>query len=232
MRSSKSLMLVTSLALLGLTLLAHAQDGSETGPTEQPPGTPPAQPPPSIPPAPPPPTDPGGSTATSVASEPLEPAEPVPAPTGQAGQWVDTAQYGWLWVPYGPAYNYAPAYGVAYSYAYYPSNGWRWISAPWVWGIGTRPFFSVGPRYYGWYRPRYWGPGYRWGNYYGGYGRAWVAPPYRAGVGYGVGFHGGPVYRGTMTRVVAPRPGRHEGGGSRVVAPPLRGGGHHRAGHR
>jgi hypothetical protein len=89
-------------------------------------------------------------------------AAPIPPPAAApTGQWVHTAQYGWVWMPYGPAYSYAPVTGTAYTYVFYPTFGWRWVAAPWVWGAGPRPYFVHGPRYFAWYRPRFWSPGYR-----------------------------------------------------------------------
>ena len=75
-------------------------------------------------------------------------AEPPPPPAAvQAapdGQWVFTNQYGWVFMPYAETYTYVPAAGDALAYVYGPAFGWRWLSAPWVFGLGPRPFW--GPR--------------------------------------------------------------------------------------
>lgn len=76
--------------------------------------------------------------------------ETGPVVTG--GQWVFTAQYGWLYMPYDSRYvvNYAAG---PYAYVYYPSFGWRWLASPWVVGAGPYPHFGVhGPFAYRWYR--------------------------------------------------------------------------------
>ena len=177
-----SLFLAASLTLGSFAQVANARsnddddEGEEAEQAYQPQGAPPAQVPSAIPQAPPPPTD-TGYEESEQAQEQAEPVAPAPPPQGQSGQWVSTAQYGWIYVPYSSAYTYAPDYGTSYSYVYYPSYGdWRWVSAPWIWGIGVRPYFCYGPRYYSWYRPTYWNSGYRWGQYYGGYG-----PGFRGG---------------------------------------------------
>jgi hypothetical protein len=151
---------------------------------------------------PPPPASPGPPVETAP---PLE-QEQVSAPPA-SGQWVYTGQYGWVWMPYGAGYTYLPAGGsVPDMYVYYPSFGWCWVVAPWVWGLGPRPFFGVyGFARFGWYgrgfghwygyAPRYAGWGGR--GYWGG-GR-WVAPhvAYSAphvvarGGGFASGHHGG-----------------------------------------
>jgi hypothetical protein len=76
--------------------------------------------------------------------------EPGPVATG--GQWVFTAQYGWIYMPYGS--RYVNTYAASpYAYVYYPSYGWRWLNAPWVVGVGPYPHFGAhGPFAYGWYR--------------------------------------------------------------------------------
>jgi hypothetical protein len=71
------------------------------------------------------------------------------------GQWIYTGQYGWVYMPYGDEYLYTTMAAGAYPYAYvyYPSHGWRWLTAPWVLGGGPHPYF--GPRgalAFGWYR--------------------------------------------------------------------------------
>ena len=154
-----------------------------------PPGPPPAD-------TPPPPT---AQTAPPQAPpEGLPPAEiPPPAVAPGAfppGQWVSTAQYGYVWMPYDQAYTYAPPAAGAdpYMYMYSPAYGWRWLAAPWVFGIGPQPYFGRwGYARFGWY-------GHGW------YGHPWYG--YRAG--YPAGYHG-VIYshRGAWGRpvVVGPR---------------------------
>ena len=92
------------------------------------------------------------------------------------GQWVSTAQYGWVWLPFNSAYTYAPvdSGGDPYTYAYYPGYGWQWMASPWMFGIGPQPWFgSYGYAHYGWY-------GHGW------YGHSWYG--YRSG--YPGGYHG------------------------------------------
>ncbi len=73
----------------------------------------------------------------------------APATTG--GQWVFTAQYGWVYMPYGSRYVVATA--SPYAFVFAPSYGWRWLSAPWVIGSGPYPHFgNHGPFAYAWYR--------------------------------------------------------------------------------
>ena len=57
------------------------------------------------PPGPPPSTQsPPPATPAPLVSQPIEPAQanppPPPAPSNVKGEWVDTAQYGWIWIPY------------------------------------------------------------------------------------------------------------------------------------
>jgi hypothetical protein len=127
------------------------------------------------------------------------PVAVAPAPAG--GQWVYTSQYGWVWMPYGSAYTYVPAGAYPDMYVYYPSYGWRWVVAPWVWGIGPRPYFGL----YGWARYGWYGHGFgRWYGYRGG--------PVWASHGWGhPGWYGHPVVRPNVVvhpaPYVAPRPG-------------------------
>jgi hypothetical protein len=152
----------------------------------QPPAPPP--PPPQVTPAPPPP--PGAPAPVAVA----------PAP---AGQWVYTNQYGWLWMPYAQQFTFVPADPQLFPqmYVYYPVYGWRWVSAPWVYGYGPQPRWGAGGvvvfSWYAhpWFRTGgYWGwGGYRgWGAYRGWIGprawgtRGWAGAPayYRTGAGH------------------------------------------------
>ena len=187
------------LAALSIALLAapvHAQDDQNAA---QPSSPAPNQNPPLPPDQPPPPP--------SVTQAPENTApQSQPAPSG--GQWVYTAEYGWLWLPYGSQYVYAPPYDGAYpySYAYYPLHGWLWLYSPWVWGWGIRPYYGwYGPRHYVWYgRP---GVYFSWGLR-GGWG-----PGFYPGYRYAPGWRGGGIYHGGIYH-----------GGSAV------GGGYHRAG--
>jgi hypothetical protein len=196
-----------AMLLLSLPLLAAAQ---VTGPENAPPPAavePPAPPPESAPP-PPPETPAPPSAGPSAPPE----AETTTAPPSD-GQWVYTAQYGWVWMPYGQAYTYLPAGGaVPDMYVYYPAFGWRWVVAPWVWGLGSQPYFGVhgvvrfvwwgrgfgrwygfAPRYVGWNGRGYWA-GARWVTPHGAYAAPHVvarAPErYRARA-----WHGGHVHR-------------------------------------
>src|SRR5512138_2435200 len=60
----------------------------------------PAQPPPAPPAETPPPQQPAPQVSSSI----------------PPGQWVYTQQYGWIWMPYGDAYTYAPADGYGQPY--------------------------------------------------------------------------------------------------------------------
>jgi hypothetical protein len=80
--------------------------------------------------------------------------QPVPRGSVPPGQWVDTDQYGSVWMPYADAYTYAPpdGYGEPYMYVFYPALGWTWVAAPWVWGFGPWPHFGIhGPRSFAWF---------------------------------------------------------------------------------
>jgi hypothetical protein len=130
---------IAALTVMAVTAGAFAQseppppppDSYGAAPSEAPP------PPPSAVPAPP---------AVSSA-----PAQPVPPPPRTDGEWVYTAQYGYVWMPYGQSYTYV--YGDhASMYVFYPHYGWRWVAAPWVLGVGPLPRWGVyGPRRFAWY---------------------------------------------------------------------------------
>jgi hypothetical protein len=132
--------------------------------------------------APPPPPETFVSPPQVAPSVPPPAAVAAPAPVD--GQWVSTAQYGWIWMPYGDRYTYLPAGGVAPDmYVYYPAFGWRWVVAPWVWGLGPQPYSGVR----GVVRFAWWGHGFgRWYGFaprYAGWGgrgywagARWVAP--------------------------------------------------------
>jgi hypothetical protein len=81
------------------------------------------------------------------------------------GQWVQTQQYGWVWMPYSDAYAYLPPGGVGepLEYVFYPSVGWAWVSAPWMWGYGPAPAFGRrGPDRFAWYEHGWWREPRRW----------------------------------------------------------------------
>jgi len=133
---------------------------------EPPPGAAPDAPPPSTPPAPPPTTPPSppapAASSAPVAAPPGTPlpaeppptdAQPVYTPTRPSGQWVYTSAEGWVWMPYARSYTYVtPAEDDAYAYVYYPAHGWLWVRAPWVLGVGPRPYWGRwGPVGFAWY---------------------------------------------------------------------------------
>ena len=135
---------------------------------------------------------------------PLPPAQVIapPAPTAppQAergsvppvdGQWVYTAQFGWVWMPFGPQFVHVPTGGAPpQMFVFYPAFGWRWVVAPWVWGLGPQPFWGVhGSAQFGW-----WGRGFgRW------YGLGLTTPGGTAGIT-------GPAAAGSPRRVGTSRP--------------------------
>jgi hypothetical protein len=59
------------------------------------------------------------------------------------GQWVYTAQYGWVWMPFGPQFVHVPPGGPPQMFVFYPVVGWRWVVAAWVWGLGPQPDWGV-----------------------------------------------------------------------------------------
>ena len=166
-----------------LLLIAPLAAGAQTAPTGGDNTEPPIPQPEMVPPPPPDVTP--GPPVTEPALPPQAPTPyvqqlPAPAPA-PSGQWVYTSQYGWIWMPYGDAYAYVPVGGAAPDmYVYYPAVGWTWVVAPWVWGLGPRPYFGVygfarfawygrgfgrwyafAPRYAGWGARGYWAGG-RW----------------------------------------------------------------------
>lgn len=155
----------------------------------------------------------------------------APAPqAAPAGQWVYTAQYGWVWMPYGDAYTYVPpsGYGEPYEFVYAPVYGWTWVVAPWVWGWGPWPHFGTfGPGRFAWFGHGWWrnpgrfhlAPAFHRGGFVN---RGVAVTPFRGGNGGGfVGSRGGHV--GSR--------GGHVGGGQRGGGG-RRGGGGHGGGHR
>jgi hypothetical protein len=149
------------------------------------PSSPPPQQSPPVPQAanpPPPPYDrPLEPPPGAVVQQPA-PAVAVPAPQPPPGQWVYTAQYGWLWMPYGQPYTYVvPDAALSYMFVFYPRFGWRWVVAPWVLGFGPAPHWGVvGPSHFIWYRHPF-----RIGARF--HGRGWVRVPHvrRVHVGRG-----------------------------------------------
>jgi hypothetical protein len=158
--------------VIGILIAAATTAGSaamaQEGPEYQPLAMPAPPPPPQVAPAD------YGAVATVAA----------PAPSGQ---WVYTNQYGWIWSPYDSNYTYVAGPGAAYTFAFYPHFGWRWMASPWVLGVGPSPFWGrLGPSRYAWYGH----PGFRGFAPRGGwYGR----PGVRVGMSAGLAYH--PVYR-------------------------------------
>jgi len=89
---------------------------------------------------------------------PPEAPPPPPAPP-PAGEWVNTPEYGMVWIPAGAtAY---PVNGAPYAYLYSPRAGWSWHVSPWGWGGYTRHVFVRRPRvHYHWAPPprHHWRP--------------------------------------------------------------------------
>lgn len=167
--------------LLSFPLLVGAQ---VSPPADTPPAPvhPPQAAPESTLPAPPESAPPSLPAQVSAPPAPTAPPQAeranVPPPDGQ---WVYTAQFGWVWMPYAPQFVHLPADGGApQMFVFYPAFGWRWVVAPWVWGLGPQPYWGVhgvarfpwwgrgfgrwhgfGPRYVGWNGRYYWG-GTRW----------------------------------------------------------------------
>jgi hypothetical protein len=183
---------LAAAALLAPAISRAQQDEWTTDPEQ--PGTSEQAPAPGEAPAQKPPTPP---PAASPAPPPQQAAVPP-------GQWVFTAQYGWVWMPYATSYTYLPPDGgYPLMYAYYPAYGWAWLAAPWVWGVGPWPWFGVsgGIRfvwYHPYYRP-YYRPYYPYGRPYAAVG-PWRTPAFRGGVVV----RPAPVFRGGA--VVRPAP--------------------------
>jgi len=146
---------------------------------------PPAPPQSTMEPVPPPPAQPAAGErglahdAVPVQPEGAPPQQLPPPPGAQvppppnlaseampkglpAGQWVYTAQYGWVWMPQGDSFvSVPPGGGTPVMYVYYPVVGWSWVVAPWIWGCGPMPYFGI----YGPLRFTWWGRGF--GHWYG-----------------------------------------------------------------
>jgi hypothetical protein len=197
-----------TLALVPALSRAQYDEWTDSPGAAEEPAPPPSQAPGELPPAPPSATAPAPSA---------EPQASVPA-----GQWVYTQQYGWIWMPYGDDYTSVPpdGYGAPYAYVFYPSYGWAWLAAPWVWGIGPWPFFGVvGPARFAWYSHGWWRYPARW-HYapsYGGGRYAMRSPAYQGGR-YAV--RPAPAYRGFAGYGARPMPYRGGSGyGARGPAP-------------
>lgn len=167
---------------------AGAAEASAAEPAEAPPAETPSLP--AAPPAPPSLSDNPPPPQAEPAPAPTVPG-PAPAPTPNGpppaqGQWVNTNQYGWIWVPYAKPYTYVdPAGELAFTYAYYPAFGWRWLASPWVLGWGPAPYWGRwGVGYYAWHAHPWFHVGvYRpvvWSHYGRFYGRPAVGPGPRA----------------------------------------------------
>lgn len=93
----------------------------------------------------------------------VAPPPAAPAPPQPQGQWVATAQYGYVWVPLGA--SVVDLSGVPSVYLYTPSYGWAWYASPWGWGPFAYGSWVQGPWPYGF---RVWHHGARsWGVHFG-----------------------------------------------------------------
>jgi len=138
----------TFVVLFSLALAVPVLAQTEPPPPPPDDAQPPVPPPETRPPPPPPPAPP--------TAQPIEPpqvtANTAPAPSNVPGEWVYTAQYGWVWMPYDQQYTHViDTSGVAYMFVFYQPFGWRWVLAPWVFGLGPRPHFVHGPGHFAWY---------------------------------------------------------------------------------
>lgn len=142
------------------------------------------------------------------------------------GDWVHTAQYGYIWRPYASVTN-AYSNWSPYRYGHWrwmPPYGWTWINdEPWGWATYHygRWFYDSGSWYwspYGYYRysRSWWSPALVVLNIYGG-GIAWYPLPYTYGYynynyyynhhhGWG-GHHGGHHHGGSYQPPTVPTGG-------------------------
>ena len=188
----------------------------------QEPVTPPSLPPAAAPSLAAPEQVPAPPAAAMQAPEPQQ-AQPVQVVAPDAGHWVYTSQYGWVWMPYAQGYTYVPDSGDPYMYVYYPSYGWRWVVAPWIFGWGPRPYWGTwGVSHFAWYsHPWFSGHASRgYGAYRPSSGyRGYSGRPY-GGTGPGVHANSGSGYRGTPAAI----PSTHRTGTVHAAAPAGRGG--------
>ena len=119
----------------------------------QPTDAPPTQPPPAPPLLPPP--SPAQAEEQYLAGQPYDDSAAADTQGPSDGQWVYTAQYGWVFMPYADQYvDAGDAYAeTPYAFVYYPGNAWTWVAAPWVWGWEAYPCFGpLGPNRFTWFR--------------------------------------------------------------------------------
>jgi hypothetical protein len=124
---------------------------------------------------PPPPAAPQAAPMAPMSPQVVVVQEP---PAAAAGEWVYTAESGYIWVPAGTTTQVIE--GVPSAYFYTPAYGWTWYASPWgagafaygpwvaqPWPYGVRAW-SRGPSGWGW---RAGGVGIRGtGGYYGAAG--------------------------------------------------------------
>ncbi len=150
---------------------------------------------------------PAAPVTVQVEAAPPPVAQIPPGTVVARGQWVSTAENGWIWVP-----ENAETYSVnqvPYVYLYTPTYGWTWYTSPWgpgrysygawagrPWNNGFRAW-SHSPAGWGWsYAPRATvriaprvvaRPAVRVGGFYGGH----VGGYYGGHAGVRVGGHFG-----------------------------------------
>lgn len=86
--------------------------------------------------------------------------EPVAADMARNGNWINDAEYGWVWQPRNIKPEWAP-YRVG-RWVHRPSWGWTWVSyEPWGWYPHHHGRWVVSSRGWVWtpVRVRYWSPG-------------------------------------------------------------------------
>ncbi len=147
MRKALCALVVAGAVGSGTAFAADAQVGAPpeaTSPADSSDAVQPSQPAPNYQPPPP--------TASAPSPPASSPQASSVAPATPEGQWVSTAQYGWVFMPYAQQYTYVPVQGDPSMYVYYPAFGWRWIGAPWVRGWGPRPYWGPwGRTHFAWY---------------------------------------------------------------------------------
>jgi len=97
------------------------------------------------------------------------------------GQWIDTAEYGWVWIPSAVAPDWRP-YTVG-QWAYTTDYGWTWVSdEPWGWATyHYGRWIFIARRGWCWVAGRDWGPGWVAWRSGGGYIGWAPLPPRRVG---------------------------------------------------